>query len=132
MKLIYLTADGIAKIENVGTVQYIECDDGYHPINPDSIFWHKKRKYDSLIFIFAHNREPIGYQEHYIQKKPLSIIEVYAQKLHQMKTRISKKWKRKLMTYFFILSEFMILFCWLIFLSFLSFLTFMMIWSVFA
>ena len=53
MKLIYLTNDGKARVENskVGT-RLIEMPDGYHPITNDSVWQDAKRKSDGIMLLF--------------------------------------------------------------------------------
>lgn len=61
MKLIYLTVDGRARVENtkLGT-RLIEEPDGYHPVTNDSVWQHSERRREPIMFIVQGVLGPYG------------------------------------------------------------------------
>jgi hypothetical protein len=61
MKLIYLTVDGRARIENakIGT-RLVEEPDGYHPVTNDSVWQDAKRLKDAVMIVVQGVLGPVG------------------------------------------------------------------------
>jgi hypothetical protein len=61
MKLIYLTVDGRARIENakIGT-RLVEEPDGYHPVTNDSVWQDAKRLKDAVMIVVQGVLGPYG------------------------------------------------------------------------
>jgi len=61
MKLIYLTVDGRARIENakIGT-RLVEEPDGYHPVTNDSVWQDAKRLKDGVMIVVQGVLGPYG------------------------------------------------------------------------
>lgn len=61
MKLIYLTIDGKAKIENAKlSTRMVEMQDGYHPVTNDSVWQDAKRRWEPALVVIQGVLGPYG------------------------------------------------------------------------
>lgn len=117
--LVYLDSSGIADITNFKPrYQFVETADGYHPLKPSAIFWHRKKTLPAICVIFSGNWEPFNYREQYIDGIALAPSEAYSMKLHRLRIRISKIWMRKFVKFGLKFVEFWVLSFWLAFILF--------------
>ncbi len=100
MKLIYLTVDGRAKVENwTINARNVEMSDGPHPVTNDSVWQDSKRVGPAVMMILQDVFAPYGGSMASEDVK----TRMYEVKLASMAFRspsVSKKWQRQLANIF--------------------------------
>jgi hypothetical protein len=96
MKLIYLTVDGRARIENTKiNTRLIEETDGYHPVTNDSVWQDSRRIREPIMFITQGVLGPYGATM--TKEDTLNVLfEIEAAERAFKPQSVSKMWMRNL------------------------------------
>jgi hypothetical protein len=94
MKLIYLTVDGRARIENTKvSTRLIEETDGYHPVTNDSVWQDSRRIREPILFLTQGVLGPYGASM--TEEDTLNVLfEIEAAERAFKPQSVSKMWQR--------------------------------------
>lgn len=100
MKLIYLTNEGKARIENakIGT-RLVEMPDGYHPVTNDGVWQDSKRRSDAVMVLMQGVLGPYG--SSMTEEDTLNVLlEIELAERAFKPQSVSKMWQRSLAAMF--------------------------------
>ena len=96
MRLIFVSADGIARCEDVNPFcARVECLDGDHPMSNKAIFRDIDRRLPAIMVVWQGVNAPEGEKEDFTITNA-SIAESDYTKVHKQKPIVSKRWVRGL------------------------------------